>query len=94
MRSQYLLSDQWVISMCFVWNVTLQVVADAWVSVIVCEMLKGLKAEFEALKGRSTPRALCPQLLGPPLPPPSLETSWPQGRAGAALGSPLEGKEV
>ena len=65
MRSQYLLSDQWVISMCFVWNVTLQVVADAWVSVIVCEMLKGLKAEFEALKGRSTPRALCPQRLLP-----------------------------
>ena len=51
--------------MCFVWNVTLQELADAWVSVTVCEMLKGLKAEFEALKGRSTPRALCPQRLLP-----------------------------
>ena len=51
--------------MCFVWNMILQVLADAWVSVIVCEMLKGLKAEFETLKGKSTPRALCLQRLLP-----------------------------
>ena len=32
--------------MCFVWNMLLQELAEAGVSVIVCEMLKGLKAEF------------------------------------------------